>query len=253
MFARTVPSGTQAIQFVLAACKKYDWKQTVIIFNVRLAEVGNSAERALLAAGVTVVMDLAVEDKGFVSPALPELRRKSVRIVICMPQVTGDLRQWLLDFFDAGMTGLGWAFLAGLRINDENLGDLKGSNTWMGEDNRDADVMKAANGMIASTPAPPASMVGLVGLLQKAALWDMQEYGAEALPLSQWSGSNAVYAGFAYDALQALAIAADAEIRAGGDAANGTSLMQRLLDGTTFDGVMGRVSLDNQGDNMHPW
>jgi hypothetical protein len=250
MFARTVPSSTQLIEFCLVVFEYYHWKQAAFIFNEANSALAVAMEAAMLGAGIAVQMRFAAPFQGSATPALPELRRKNVRIIVFMQSTAGDLRQWLLDLFDAGMTGLGWAFF-GARITSPD--EIKGISTWMGEDNRDADVMKAANGMIASTPAPPASMVGLVGLLQKAALWDMQEYGAEALPLSQWSGSSAVYAGFAYDALQALAIAADAEIRAGGDAANGTSLMQRLLDGTTFDGVMGRVSLDNQGDNMHPW
>ena len=250
MFARTVPSSTQLIDLLAALCKKNRWKQIAWIFNEGQSALAVAAERALRGLDIVVELRVVVPFQGSIRPSLAELRRKNLRIMLALPTTHGDLRQWLLDLFDAGMTGLGWAFF-GARITSPD--EIKGISTWMGEDNRDADVMEAANGGFILTPAPPASMVRLIELLQKAALRDKQEYGAEALPLSQWSGSNAVYAGFAYDALQALAIAADAEIRAGGDAANGTSLMQRLLDGTTFDGVMGRVSLDNQGDNMHPW
>ena len=90
--------------------------------------------------------------------------------------------------------------------------------------------------------------------------------------VTQWAASYSagldtpmlsdLYAGFAYDALYALVLAADLEIRAtrsmiDGTSVmqplNGTSMMQRLLSGFSFNGVMGRVTLDSNGDSMHPW
>ena len=154
--------------------------------------------------------------------------------------------------FDEHMTGQGWGIGSGPKF-PLSVEALKGANTWMGEDGRDADVLNAAEGLLTVSPAPPASRASLTRLLQRAAQWDREENGAKAVPVSEWLGSNAVYVGFAYDALQAIARAVDEEIRAGGDAADGTALMRRLLNGTAFDGVMGRVSLDENGDNLHPW
>ena len=250
MFARTAPSFTQLVDFFVANCMNYGWLRVAIFFSPDYSNVAFLFKSKLTSAGVRVEMDFNVPFQGSVRPALPELRRKMLRIVIVITASVGDLRQWMLDFLDEGMTGPGWAFVGGYLTS---IDTLKGVNTWMGNDGRDADVILAVNGYLTVSPAPPASTARLTGLLQRAAQWDTQTYPLAPVPAQQWSGYDAVYAGFAYDACRAISLAADAEIRAGGDALNGTSLMRRLLGGMPFDSVMGRnIILDSNGDVMQP-
>ena len=250
MFARTVPSITQLVGVAVVFCTKYGWKQTAIVFSVARSSFALALEGGMLEAGVAIGMRIPVPFQASAKAVLAELRRKNLRLVFFIPNEFGDMRRWLLDFYDERMTGLGWAFATGTLAD---LAELKGANTYMGDDGRDADVLVAAEGLISLNPAPPASMARLTSVLTRAAMWDMQEYGAAAVPVSKWSGSDAAFAGFAYDALHALVLAADAEMRASGDVANGTLLMSHLLGGMAFDGVMGHVALDKNGDNMYPW
>ena len=251
MFARTVPSRTQLVGMAAVVFAKYGWKQTAIVFSVARSPFALALEGGLLEAGVAIGMRIPVPFQASAkAAALAELRRKNLRLVFLIPNHFGDLRRWLLDFYDEHMTGLGWALATGTLTD---LAQLRGANTYMGDDGRDADVLVAAEGLISMNPAPPASMARLTSVLTRAAMWDMQEYGAAAVPASKWSSSDAAFAGFAYDALHALVLAADAEMRASGDVANGTLLMSHLLGGMAFDGVMGHVALEKNGDNMNPW
>ena len=243
MFARTVPSSSQLIDLAIVACRGFNWQQLAIMFAtsgvspaLALALAGRLPE-----AGIRVGMRFPLQ--GSAKPALSTLRRTKLRVV-GMVGISAEVRQWLLDCFDAGMTGQGWAVITS---------SITSVNALMEEDGRNADVFRATQGLISFTPAPPSSMTKLDGLLRRAAQWDRQEYGTQAVPMEQWSGGTGLYAGFAYDALQAIALAADAELRAGGNVANGTSLMNRLLGGMMFDGVMGRVFLAKNGDTVHAW
>ena len=249
-FARTVPATTQLVGAFRLICENYRWQQYAILYAGTATDDADAFQSKLLKTGIEVGLRVKVEHQHLAREALQQIERKRLRVVLLMPSSAAEIRRWLLDAYDLQMTGKGWAYLT---ANVRSVGLVTASKgTWMEGDGRDDDALAAIQGLIVMVPRPELS-AKFQRLVQRAAMWDAREQAGKAVPPHIWASPDSVYLGFMYDALYTLVVAADAEIRAGGSASNGTALMARLLGGAPVDGMTGQVTFDANGDSMVPW
>ena len=256
-FARTHPPATQLIEAFRLLCSGYGWQKFAILFSDGTTESANDFESRLLTAGIEVGVRARVahelDSNGDRRAALRQINQKRLRIVLLMPAKATDIRGWMLDAYDLGMTGKGWAYL--MQGVDSVEVITASAGTYMAGDGRDDDALLAVQGLVNFRPNLQFH-AKFQSLVQRAATWDARERHGKAQPARMWASadiSTKAYLGFMYDALYALAGVADAEMRAGGRASNGTALMQRLLGGASVEGVTGQVSFDAKGDITVPW
>ena len=244
-FARTVPAISQLIKAFRVVCERNRWAQIAILVSETWAPDADAFQTELLQFGIEVRVRVRVADSGFARAALEQIERKQLRVVMLMQSSNTQLRRWLLDAYDLGMTSKGWAYFTADVRSVESIAASEG-------DGRDDDVLAAMQGLIIMVPQPQLS-AKFQSLVQRAAVQDARERAGKAVPSHMWASPHSVYLGFMYDALYTLVVAADAEISAGGSASNGTALMARLLGGAPVDGMTGQVSFDTNGDSMVLW
>ena len=249
-FARTVPAATQLIEVFCALCYRYGWQKFAIVFTDVTTEDADAFESRLLAARIEVGVRVKVSYRANASIALQQIKQKPFRIVLLMAETHLTIRRWMLDAYDLGMTGKGWAYVMQGAASVESI--TASAGTYMAGDGRDGDALLAVQGLVSMVPRPQFS-AKFQSLMQRAAMWDARERPGRAVAAHMWQGAEAPYLGFMYDALYALVGAADAQMRTGGRVSNGTALMERLCGGGAVEGVTGQVIFDANGDNMVPW
>ena len=256
--ARTVThDGNRAVGISKLCADVLSWKRLAVLHDDsvwaaggaegfrRTYEAGGGEVLRGLDGGHTVGFELAAFDSGAVSMASIVARLEAVQ-----PRVTVVITQPRVQR----------AFFAHLHDHDVLYGHGYGYVTlWMSQDvflnNASSVNMSAVHGSWGVLALTPSALVGLPRVVEpiverwrvaaRPACDGLAYCDADGDPTS-WSE----YSASAVDAVLLYAHAADAVLRNGGDAHDPDALYRTMLSMPPFEGVAGRVVLDEYGDRL---
>eukprot|EP00013_Stygamoeba_regulata_P003878 CAMPEP_0177633018 /NCGR_PEP_ID=MMETSP0447-20121125/2611_1 /TAXON_ID=0 /ORGANISM="Stygamoeba regulata, Strain BSH-02190019" /LENGTH=700 /DNA_ID=CAMNT_0019134645 /DNA_START=138 /DNA_END=2237 /DNA_ORIENTATION=- len=219
---------------------EYGWAHCAILHSTESiwSAAGQDLASTLPELGIQVLRRFSFEPgvvlgiPGRKAQFLQSILESRVRIII---------RDIMLTARELGMTGAGWQYVGATLEWDF----LKGEIDWMGDDGRDDEAFAAADGTISIFTAISTTK-------QFKTLEDqirevmMRDYNVSSSELETLNSS----AGYLYDAIYLYARAVVAAKEAGVDYRNGTALRIVQIDDVSFDGITGRVDLDESGDNL---
>ena len=94
-------------------CIQHGWQKFAILFTETRAADADDFASSLLNVGIEAAAREKIASPGSAPGALRHIKQKRLRIVLLLKESGRDARQWMLDAYDLGMTGKGWAYLTG--------------------------------------------------------------------------------------------------------------------------------------------
>ena len=256
--ARTVTPDGERFVGISKLCHDYfGWGRLAILHDDSVWAAGGAEgfKRRFEADGGTVLrgldgnstvgFELAAFDSGalHVSSLVERLRavEPSVIVVITQPRVQRAFFAFLHE--QRVLSGPGYGYITLWMSQDVFLNNASSVNT---------SAVYGAEGVLALTPS---ALVGLPSVVEPIVeRWDVAARAAcDGLAYCDADGdptSWSEYSASAVDAVLLYAHAADAVLRAGGDAHDPDLLYQTMLAMPSFEGVAGRVVLDEYGDRL---
>jgi len=177
--------------------------------------------------------------------ALDIFVQRNLRVFAMFVGYSGDTRDILLTMQAKGLRGPESAVMTA----EAELFFAYGANGWMGDDGRDEEALRAFDGVLSSTLyKPPATgSDGKPTAYTKLTERVVAAQRAEGFNVASVDDVSP-FMGYLYDAVFLYAHVLNAMRASGGDPYDGRA-MRKLLSTIEFEGVTGRLHLDDAGDN----